>query len=89
MVPLYGRAAYLDMRQINDWVTDYLPHGAGLNLNRLDDDLSLFQRLLKKLGETMLGGVLGDWVETPLQSFQINKHARLAEKYGRTVVSSR
>ncbi|MCB0155183.1 MAG: hypothetical protein KDF65_10340 [Anaerolineae bacterium] len=82
MVPLYGRAAYLSMRQMNAWVVDYLPHGTDLNLQRLDDDLALSQRWLKKVGERLLGGTLGDWVETPLQTFQINKHLRLAKKYG-------
>ncbi|MDX1521211.1 MAG: hypothetical protein R3264_06265, partial [Anaerolineae bacterium] len=82
MIPLYGKDLYLTMRYLNDWVTDYLPQGKGLNLNRVNDDLSFLQRFVKWSSELVLGGVLGDWIERPLQTYQISKHTRLAEKYG-------
>ena len=81
MVPLYGKSYYLDMRDQNDWVTNYLPQGTGLNLSKVDDRLSPWQRFLKKSSEIVLGGFLGDWIEKPLQKFQINKHKKLAQKY--------
>ena len=82
MVPLYGKQCYLDMRRLNNWVIDYLPQGTGLNLDRLDDELPVLQRFIKRSGEVVLGGVLGNWVEKPLQSYQINKHTQLAEQSG-------
>jgi hypothetical protein len=82
MVPLYGKNLYLEVRRLNDWVTNYLPQGTDLNLGKVDDTLSPFQRLLKKSSELVLNGFLGDLLEKPLQKFQINKHTRLAEKYG-------
>lgn len=82
MVPLYGKDLYLKMRELNAWVTDYLPQGTGLNLDRVDDTLSPLQRTLKKLGEFVLGGPLGDLLERALQEIQITKHTRLAEQLG-------
>lgn len=82
MVPIYGSPTYRAMRQLNNWVTDYLPQGTGLNLDKLDDDLAWPQFWLKRGGEFILKGSLGDWLEKPLQSYQITKHTRLAEKYG-------
>lgn len=82
MVPLYGKQCYLDMRHLNDWVTDYLPQGTGLNLDKLDEHLPALHRFFKRSGEFVLSGFLGDWLEKPLQAYQINKHTRLAEKYG-------
>jgi hypothetical protein len=82
MIPLYGQKFYLKMRQINTWVTDYLPQGSGLNLEKINDRLSSSQAFLKKLGEFVLGGFAGDLLEKLLQKIQITKHTRLAEKYG-------
>ena len=82
MVPLYGKSTYLDMRQVNAWITDYLPQGAGLNLTHVDDGLSPPQCFFKKSGEFILSSFLGDLLEKPLQRYQITKHTRLAEKNG-------
>lgn len=82
MVPLYGTDFYLEMRQINDWVTDYLPQGKDLNLQEINDDLSAFQTFLKRLGEFILGGVVGDLLELALRKIQIAKHTRLLERRG-------
>ncbi len=82
MIPLYGQEFYVKMREINTWVTDYLPQGEGLNLAKINDQLSPGQSLLKKLGEFILGGLGGDLLEKLLQKIQITKHTRLAEKYG-------
>lgn len=82
MIPLYGREFYMKMRKINAWVTRYLPQGEGLNLDRINDQLSPGQNLFKKLGEFILGGWMGDLMEQLLQKIQITKHTRLAQKHG-------
>jgi hypothetical protein len=82
MIPLYGRQFYLKMRQLNDWVINYLPQGAGLNLHRVDDRLSTGQCTLKKMGEIILGGFIGDALEKILQKIQITKHMNRAKKVG-------
>lgn len=82
MVPLYGQAFYLEMRQINDWVTDFLPQGQGLNLDELDDQLAPVQKMIKRLGEFVLGNIVGDWLEKILQTIQITKHTRLVAQNG-------
>ncbi|MBI1881445.1 MAG: hypothetical protein HYR94_24965 [Chloroflexi bacterium] len=81
MIPLYGHEFYVKMREVNAWVTNYLPQGQGLNLARINDELSPAQIFIKKVGEFVLGGVLGDLVEWMLQKIQITKHTRLAAKY--------
>lgn len=84
MIPLYGRNFYVKMREINSWVTDYLPQGRGLNLDRINDQLSPSQNLLKKVGEFILGGFIGDQLEKLLQKIQITKHTKLAAQRGAT-----
>jgi hypothetical protein len=82
MKPLYGRESYLKMRQINSWIINYFPQANGFNLEKLDDELSSSQQLFKGLGETTLGGGLGNLLEKWLQKFQITKHTRRAQEYG-------
>ncbi len=82
MVPLYGKQCYLDIRHCNDWVTDYLPQGTSLNLDKLNERLPAFYRFFKQSSEFILGGFLGNWLERPLQKYQITKHTRLAAKHG-------
>ena len=82
MKPLYGADFYLRMREINTWVTDYLPQGQGLSLEKINDGLSGRLKLVKKASEFALGGFLGDLLEKILQKIQITKHTRLAAKYG-------
>lgn len=82
MIPLYGREFYLRMRETNNWVTHYLPQGKGLNLHRLNDQLSSGQSFLKRTSEFVLGGFLGHALEKVLQKIQITKHTNRARKYG-------
>lgn len=82
MIPLYGKESYLEMRHLNDWVTDYLPQGEILNLEEVDDDLPTLQNFLKYAGEFILGGWLGDLCEKILQKIQITKHTRQLKQRG-------
>lgn len=82
MIPLYGREFYLKMRKINTWLTDYLPQGNGLNLEKVNDQLSPGQSLVKKISEFLLGGMVGTGLEKILQKIQISKHTRQAAKFG-------
>jgi hypothetical protein len=82
MKPLYGQTLYLKMREINSWVTAYFPQGNGLNLEKLEDELSPGQANFKQWGELILGGGPGSLLEKWLQWFQVTKHTRRAERYG-------
>lgn len=82
MVPLYGRQIHAALRQVNGWVTDFLPQANGLNLDRLDDRLPAGQQLLKKAAEIILAGRPGNWLEKLLRRVQVAKHTRLAQKAG-------
>ncbi len=81
MVPLFGEDIYVQMRESNGWVKEFLPQSIGLKLDTVDDQLSLIQRTIKGASEFLLSGFLGDWLEKPLQHYQIMKHQRLAAKY--------
>ncbi|GAB4454435.1 MAG: hypothetical protein Fur0044_49100 [Anaerolineae bacterium] len=82
MIPLYGQEFYIKMREINTWVTGYLPQGYGLNLEKINDRLSPLQLFVKKIGEFLLAGPIGDALEKIAQKIQITKHTRLAAKHG-------
>lgn len=82
MQPLYGKACYLKIRELNTWTGRYFPHGSGFHLNKIDDELSPGQRMLKATGEALLGGYPGHWLERWLQKKQISKHTRLAARRG-------
>lgn len=63
MVPLVGHAVYAAMRRANDWTEAHLPN-AGAPL-RLEPDLAPrgWRAGLKRVGEWLLGGRLGDALE--------------------------
>lgn len=82
MVPLYGAETYRRMRLVNDWVTDYLPHGQELNLSKINDTLSSRQRFGKKWSQVMLRGAVGNLLESALRQIQVRKHTRLAQQRG-------
>jgi hypothetical protein len=82
MVPLYGHEFYLKMREVNAWVTDYLPQGQGFNLEKINDELSPLQNLIKRVSEFILGSWPGDLLEGLLQKVQISKHTRRAAEWG-------
>lgn len=82
MVPLYGNETYHRLRVINGWVSSYLPHGDKPDLSRLDDRLSGKARLFKRIMEAVFGGVIGNRLESLLQTYQMNKHLKRAKQVG-------
>lgn len=82
MQPVYGKKFYLKMRELNAWINNYFPHSTELNLDKLNDELSPGQRVLKKSGELLLGGLIGNILEKQLQAIQISKHTRQAVERG-------
>ena len=82
MQPVYGRNFYLKVRELNAWVNNYFPHGTGLNLDKLNDELSPAQRIVKKSGEVFLSGFIGNALEKRLQTIQVTKHTRQAAQRG-------
>lgn len=82
MVPLYGQEFYVRMLKINTWITGYLPQGDALNLEKINDHLSPLQFFIKKAGEFLLTGPLGNALERIAQKIQITKHTRLAAQSG-------
>ncbi|HMQ52212.1 MAG TPA: hypothetical protein PKD98_08975 [Anaerolineae bacterium] len=82
MQPLYGEALYRQMVQANAWIARFFPHGSQPSTQRLADDLTPAQQGLKRVGEFILAGVLGNRLESIVQRYQVAKHTRLAEHYG-------
>jgi hypothetical protein len=82
MKPLYGQQVYLEIINRNAWVARYFPQNDGLNLDKMNENLSQTQRTFKKLGEMTLGGWWGDLLESRLQKIQITKHTNRARQIG-------
>lgn len=79
---IYGTEFYRKMWQINNWVIRYFPQGKGVDPDSSYDALSSGQQFIKKLGEFVFSGFLGNLLETWLQKYQVNKHTRLASQNG-------
>lgn len=63
MVPLYGRELYEQFRDANVWVQTHLPNAEGYFRRETAYQMGWAGRLTKRLGEFILGGKLGDWLE--------------------------
>jgi hypothetical protein len=65
LVPLYGLDIYFQMRQLNEWVTDFLPNAKGMPPvpAGLDQGLDISKYRSFKLAETALRTRLGIWLE--------------------------
>jgi hypothetical protein len=63
MVPLYGLETYRQIRQVNTWVTQFMPNAARAPLNRPDlpAPYAAIQRLLELPLTTPAGGWLDEW----------------------------
>jgi hypothetical protein len=63
MVPLYGFRIYEEMRQLNTWVTEYLPNADGTFHATDAPPIGRIWGGIKDLLEILLGGRLGTWLE--------------------------
>ncbi len=63
MVPLYGSDVYEQFRNANVWVKTHLPNAEGSFRGKMVYRMGWAGRLVKRLGEFILGGRLGDWLE--------------------------
>ena len=82
MVPLFGSATYRRLREANRWVLDFLPNAElpppGTRLR----DVRGWPARLKALGERVLGGRLGDWLERWERERKIAQLSRQAAAIG-------
>jgi hypothetical protein len=63
MVPLVGLAVYAEMRAANTWAAAYLPQARQPFQPEPELVRPGWQRELQRLGERLLGGRMGDWLE--------------------------
>ncbi|MBL8153953.1 MAG: hypothetical protein JNM70_07200 [Anaerolineae bacterium] len=75
MVPLYGVDVYERFREANTWVKAYLPNAEGSFRQDTAYPMGWAGRLAKRLGEFMLGGRRGDWLENWEQRRKLRRFA--------------
>jgi hypothetical protein len=75
MVPLYGADVYERFREANAWVKAYLPNADGSFRRNPAYPMGWAGRVAKRLGEFMLGGRLGDWLEDWEQRRKLKRFA--------------
>src|SRR5690606_104978 len=63
MIPIYGHAHYWQLRDTNRWTATHLPNAQSPFYDEADRDSHGFWAGMKALGEALLGGKLGDWLE--------------------------
>lgn len=86
MVPLYGADTYRQMRELNDWVEDYLPHATGTPNGMPIMQLGPRERAVKRAAERLLIGRLGAVLETWERRRKIRKFSRRAQTEGGSVM---
>lgn len=93
MVPLYGMAAYRNVRARNRWVADFLPQSdgapalqhAGLSPQNGVIQLSLLESGIKRAAERLFGGRLGAAVDQREMQRKVRQLRREADKRGGSV----
>lgn len=85
MVPLYGAETYWRLRETNDWVEGYLPHARGTPNGMAIMQLGRFERAARRAAERLLGGRLGELLETWERERKIRKFSRRAQAEGGSV----
>lgn len=63
MIPLFGHAVYDEMRRVNQWSDGFLPNATAAYYSVEPRSLGAGWLLLKRAGELLLGGVVGNWLE--------------------------
>jgi hypothetical protein len=72
MIPLYGMEVYGRFRELNRWAWNYMPN-AGATGNERNEHPLFIGKMLKRLGEHLLGGRIGRAVERWEGSRKIKK----------------
>ena len=91
MVPLSGAALYRRMREANAWAAARLPNAQGAPPRaRLRQPMKRARaaRALKRLGEGLLGGRVGAWLERREQAIKIPMASRAPDPNGETRFTS-
>jgi hypothetical protein len=86
MVPVYGVGVYQRLRQLNDWVDDYLPQARGRPNALPVVELRRPEQLAKQTAERLLGGRVGDALEAWEMNRKIRKLRQRAAAEGGSVV---
>jgi hypothetical protein len=63
MVPVYGGDVYARLLCANTWAPAYLPNATGAHHRELELRLNVVVRAIKRVGEWLLSGALGDQFE--------------------------
>lgn len=71
-VLMFGSSTFTKFRSANSWIRDNLPFAFSTNSEPRVDH-SPFARGLQKIGETILAGRFGNWVERRLKTIQLRK----------------
>jgi hypothetical protein len=75
MVPVYGQALYRHLRDLNRWALTYLPNTEDTFYPLAEPPMSRFWQMLKGGIERVLGGWLGDTLETWEQRRKLRRFA--------------
>lgn len=63
MVPITGHDVYQQMRNVNEWVSEFLPNADGAFYQEMDRQPRRLGKWLKRFGEFILSGFVGNWLE--------------------------
>ena len=80
MVPFVGHEVYQQMRLENEWVSPFLPNAKGAMYDEPDGQPRRLGKWMQRLGELMLGGFVGNWLER----WEMRRKIRKFERHGST-----
>jgi hypothetical protein len=80
MVPLVGRAVYAEMQAANAWSAEFLPHARGPLRREPELGPSGWGARLQRYGERLLGGRLGDRLESWERGRKLRKFGTAAQQ---------
>jgi hypothetical protein len=82
MIPLSGLKVYQDLRRCNPWIADFLPNANGFPLTGIWPSAVTGAHPLGKLAEGVLGGGVGDWLESWEMERKIRKFGTEEDESG-------